>query len=143
MSRACWRLSRTANLRIAVVLEILLCLMALRYWNMGDRASSIALAVLFFYGVWNVSLRILRRHAPPGELKSWHVYLALVLSAINVAIFGFVGIRSWRRDDALFWVAACGVIALAIASLSTLGFGMYFRSRTKNSSAITQTAQSN
>jgi hypothetical protein len=136
------RLSRAANLRTIAVLRVLLGLMALRFWYMGDHVSGIVLAALFLHGVVGVSLRFLRRREPPRELKLRDVYNMLAGSAVNVAIFGFVAIRSWQHDRAPLWSGICGLIALVIAAVSTFGFVMYFRFRNRNGEGTTQTAQS-
>jgi|GEM_PF-6610628 len=137
------RLSRAANLRIIAVLRVLLGLMALRFWYMGDHVSGIVLAALFFHGVVGVSLRFLRRREPPRELKLRDVYNMLAGSAVNVAIFWFVAIRSWKQDGSPFWSTVCGLIGLAIAFVSSFGFIMYFRFRSKNGPRGTQAVQSN
>ncbi len=141
MSTACKRLSPRAIRRILAVYVILLLLMALRYWHVGDRVSSSTLAVLFLYGAANVASRFLNRRQPPGEFKERHIYIFLAAFAIHAAIFGFVAIRSWQRDGSLFWSGLCWTVALADAFFGTFVVVMYFCFRKRAGAITTQTSQ--
>jgi len=129
MSTSCKRLSASANRRILAVLLILLLLMVLRYWHVGDHIGSVALAAVFFTGAVNFALRFLKRREPPSEFKERYTYVFLAGVAVDATIFGFVAIRSWQRDGSLFLSGLCGAIALTVAFVSTFGTVMYFRSR--------------
>ncbi len=141
---SCKRLSPNAILRFTAVFLILLLLMVLRYWRVGDRVSSIALAVVFLYVGVNTVLRLLKRRQTPGEVKEFrdrHMYAFLVISAFYAAIFGFVAIRSWQRDGSLFWSGLCWTVALADAFFGTFVVVMYFCFRKRAGAITTQTSQ--
>lgn len=145
-STAYWRLSPGAILLSLAVFLSFLLLMVLRYWRAGDRVSSIALGAVFLYVGTNAVLRCLRRGQAPGELKEFrdrHMYTLLTISAINVAIFGFVAIRGWQRDGSLFWSGLCWVVSLVDACLSTFMAVMYFRIQKRMGAIATQTTRSN
>jgi hypothetical protein len=128
---------------MAVFLSVLL-LMALRYWRVGDRVSSIALGAVFLYVGVNAVSRFLGRGLPSGEVKEFrdrHMYIFLAISAIHVAIFGYVAIRSWQRDGSLFWSGLCWVVSLIDARLSTFVAVMYFRTKDGTGAIETPTAR--
>jgi hypothetical protein len=138
---ACKRLSPRAILRFMAVYLSLLLLMVLRYWHVGDRVSGIALAIVSLYVGVNTVLRFLDRRKPPGEAKEFrdrHMCILLAISAIQVAIFAFVAIRSWQRDGSLFWSALCWTVSLIDACISTLMAVMYFRSKGRMGATATQ-----
>jgi hypothetical protein len=128
---------------MAVFLSFLL-LMVLRYWRVGDGVSSIALGAVFLYVGVNAVSRFLERRQPPGEVKEFrdrHMYTLLAISAIHVAIFGFVAIRGWQRDGSLFWSGLCWAVSLIDASLSTFVAVLYFRTKKGIGAIATQTAR--
>jgi hypothetical protein len=140
----CRRLSPSAILLSMAVFLSFLLLMVLRYWRVGDGVSSIALGAVFLYVGVNAVSRFLERRQPPGEVKEFrdrHMYTLLAISAIHVAIFGFVAIRGWQRDGSLFWSGLCWAVSLIDASLSTFVAVLYFRTKKGIGAIATQTAR--
>jgi hypothetical protein len=136
------RLSPSAIRGFLIASVSLVLIMTLRYWHVGDRVSSVALATVFLYGAVNVASRFRKRRQPPGEFKERHMYIIWATSAMHAAIFGFVAIRSWQRDGSLVWSGLCWAVALAYAFWGTFFVVMYFCFRKPTDAITTPTAQS-
>jgi len=97
-------------------------LLALRYWNVGDRLSSFILASIFAVGALTLFRGAVRSRAPIDSdrilerLVRWAMPINFIGPVIGLTLeligYGFVAFRTWTQTAPAFWIAVVLFFAL-------------------------------